>query len=71
VGSSYSLEKAASPGLAALKFETVNTLGRYAYDYGVAKADLLFPDIPVNCLSGIFSAAYLKAGLRLPSIERD
>jgi len=64
------LGKGSKPGLAALNVETVNTLGRYAYDYGVAKADLLFPISRSTAFRNI-QAAYLKAGLRLPSIERD
>ena len=64
------LGKGSKPGLAALNVETVNVLSRYAYDYQLAKSDLLFPVSRSTAFRNI-QATYLKAGLRLPSIERD
>ena len=64
------LGKGSKPGLAAVNIETVNVLSRFAYDYQLAKADLLFPISRSTAFRNI-QAAYLKAGLRLPSIERD
>ena len=62
--------KGSKPGLAAVNVETVNVLSRYAYDYGLAKTDLLFPISRSTAFRNI-QAAYLKAGLRLPSVKKD
>jgi integrase len=62
--------KGSKPGLAAVNVETVNVLSRYAYDYGLAKTDLLFPISRSTAFRSI-QAAYLKAGLRLPSVKKD
>jgi integrase len=64
------LGKGRKVGLVAVSVETVNVLGRYAYDHGITKADLLFPISRSTAFRNI-QAAYLKADLRLPSIERD
>ena len=64
------LGKGHKVGLVAVNVETVNVLGRYAYDYGIAKADLIFSISRSTAFRNI-QAAYLKAGLRLPGIERD
>ena len=64
------LGKGSKPGLAAVNVETVNVLSRFAYDYQLAKADLLFPISRSTAFRNI-QAVYLKAGLRLPSVDRD
>ena len=62
--------KGSKPGLVAVGIETVNILSPYAYDYNIPKTDLLFPISRSTAFRNI-QAAYLKAGLRLPSVERD
>jgi integrase len=64
------LGKGSKPGLVAVNIETVNILSRYAYDYSIGKADLLFPISRSTAFRNI-QAAYLKAGLRTPSVLRD
>jgi integrase len=64
------LGKGSKPGLVAVNIETVNILSRYAYDYSIGKADLLFPISRSTACRNI-QAAYLKAGLRTPSVLRD
>ena len=64
------LGKGSKPGLVAVNVETVNILSRYAYDYELAKADLLFPISRSTAFRNI-QVSYLKAGLRLPSVLRD
>ena len=64
------LGKGSKPGVVAVNIETVNVLSRFAYDHSIGKSDLLFPISRSTAFRNI-QAAYLKAGLRLPSVLRD
>jgi len=64
------LGKNNEPGLVAISAETVNVLRGYAYQYHVTPIDLIF-DISRSTAFRNIQTAYLKAGLRLPSVLRD
>jgi integrase len=64
------LGKGNRPGLAALSVDTVNVLRGFAYSYHIGEADLLFPISRSTAFRSI-QTAYIKAGLRLPSVLRD